>query len=544
MARNIFLKKENLTIEGLVLLFAFLVLALGMRQWLENWNTNDTEATLEQQSPDVLGTSSKIYYLDAISGSDSNNGTAMATPFKTISRLTSVTFLPGDQILFRAGQTHATATSLTVFANGTAGAPIVISSYGSGDKPKLQTTDAGQYDGVINLVGNYWHVNGLHLTTPSGMKTEAAIRMKGQYHLVENCEISLTGHGIEILNSSNHTVRQNYIHDLQMIRNDTLPDNDAGAAGIVVGDSSNVEIYGNQFVNLQPLSYDYGRDGSALETYDNASNVFFYRNYVENVDNFSEIGGSSSSKLATNIVYHNNVIVNPRGGIYFHLAGTETNFGLQINNVRFEQNTVYRDRSDANSSFFIGFSGAPATGVLSLKNNLFHIANLGNFYYNLGQATHEYNLYKLTNVSNLGFTAADSEIFGSPVFVDVAARNFSLQAGSAGIDQGAKLNYDHDYLGQLRLAGTKMDIGAYEYQAAVHSSSASSTATTSSTSSAPACKADYDNDGKVNVTDLSLFAKNYQKTGINCSLDLAGADCLLTSADLSVFGTEYKLCGY
>jgi hypothetical protein len=54
------------------------------------------------------------------------------------------------------------------------------------------------------------------------------------------------------------------------------------------------------------------------------------------------------------------------------------------------------------------------------------------------------------------------------------------------------------------------------------------------------CKADYDANNKVEAADLTVFASNYKKTGISCSLDLAGDDCYLDVKDLSYFASQYN----
>jgi len=71
------------------------------------------------------------YYIDP-NGNDNNPGT-QAQPWKTISKVNSVTFQPGDNILFKkGGNWHG---QITVKGSGTEGNPITFSSYGSGAKP-------------------------------------------------------------------------------------------------------------------------------------------------------------------------------------------------------------------------------------------------------------------------------------------------------------------------------------------------------------------------------------------------------------------------
>ena len=73
--------------------------------------------------------------MDATNGKDSNNGTSPETAWQTIDRVNQEKFQPGDQILFKAGETWTGA--LKPQGSGVDGAPIVIASYGEGKKPIL-----------------------------------------------------------------------------------------------------------------------------------------------------------------------------------------------------------------------------------------------------------------------------------------------------------------------------------------------------------------------------------------------------------------------
>lgn len=76
------------------------------------------------------------YYVDATNGKDNNNGTSPETAWQTLERVNQEVFQPGDQILFKAGETWTGA--LKPQGSGVEGAPIVIASYGEGKKPLLK----------------------------------------------------------------------------------------------------------------------------------------------------------------------------------------------------------------------------------------------------------------------------------------------------------------------------------------------------------------------------------------------------------------------
>ncbi len=74
------------------------------------------------------------YYVSA-SGNDSNNGTSENSAWKSIAKVNSVSFKPGDRILFHCGETFT--GTVNVNNSGTSGSPIVYGAYGTGAKPVI-----------------------------------------------------------------------------------------------------------------------------------------------------------------------------------------------------------------------------------------------------------------------------------------------------------------------------------------------------------------------------------------------------------------------
>ena len=69
------------------------------------------------------------------------------------------------------------------------------------------------------------------------------------------------------------------------------------------------------------------------------------------------------------------------------------------------------------------------------------------------------NLYYIPNGS-LGFPKAASEIVGNPLFVNLTAGNYQLQATSPAIDKGVRLSYTRDFLNRPVPVGPAPDMGA------------------------------------------------------------------------------------
>ena len=85
-----------------------------------------------------LTASSTTYYVSS-SGNDANNGTSITTSWRTIAKINNSTFLPGDFILFRRGDTWR--EQLIIPSSGLAGNPITFSAYGNGAKPIINGAD-------------------------------------------------------------------------------------------------------------------------------------------------------------------------------------------------------------------------------------------------------------------------------------------------------------------------------------------------------------------------------------------------------------------
>ena len=81
-------------------------------------------------------------YFVAASGSDANAGTAVA-PWQTLARASSAILRPGDRVLLRGGDSFPGTLSLDASDAGTAAAPIVIGSYGTGRATIRTSSGAG-----------------------------------------------------------------------------------------------------------------------------------------------------------------------------------------------------------------------------------------------------------------------------------------------------------------------------------------------------------------------------------------------------------------
>ncbi len=105
------------------------------------------------------------YYIDSINGDDSNSGLSEDEAVKTINGLKIAEIKGGVQFLFKNGGTYECEIVLTDWC-GTADNPIVISSYGEGEKAVLYTNNANEVMEIVDC--SYLTISDVAITAPNG----------------------------------------------------------------------------------------------------------------------------------------------------------------------------------------------------------------------------------------------------------------------------------------------------------------------------------------------------------------------------------------
>jgi PKD repeat protein len=95
-----------------------------------------------------------VYYVDNKNGDDNHDGRTETSAWKTINKVNQQLFAPGDEILFKRGDTWR--EKLIVSSSGTTGNPITYGAYGTGDNPVINGAD--QVDGWLQVSGNIYRV--------------------------------------------------------------------------------------------------------------------------------------------------------------------------------------------------------------------------------------------------------------------------------------------------------------------------------------------------------------------------------------------------
>lgn len=100
------------------------------------------------------------YFIDNITGNDKNNGKIKNTAWKTLSRINTIVFQPGDRIYFKRDQVFN--GYLRLRGSGVDGNPIRLSSFGTGKRPIINTANN---DYAVQLLdGEYWEISDIETT--------------------------------------------------------------------------------------------------------------------------------------------------------------------------------------------------------------------------------------------------------------------------------------------------------------------------------------------------------------------------------------------
>ena len=79
------------------------------------------------------------YYVDSAKGDDNNDGTTVTSPWKSLAKVNSFKFSPGDAIMLRRGSLWR--EQLNFPSSGSSKAQITIDAYGEGKLPIISGAD-------------------------------------------------------------------------------------------------------------------------------------------------------------------------------------------------------------------------------------------------------------------------------------------------------------------------------------------------------------------------------------------------------------------
>ncbi len=389
------------------------------------------------------------YYVDSARGSNKAGGRSKATAWRSLARVNAARIEPGDSVLFRRGRVWG--GSLKLKASGTRARPIVIGSYGRGTLPLIGGSGATS---CVVITGSFVRLRQLH----AGDCSWAGIEVAGDSDRVARCLITRNAAGVDVKAGAvgtkivkNHIVDNNKMSVLTPSpRND-----DSGAFGVALhGDRS--EVAWNRISGSDAFSYDYGRDGAAVEVYGGRHNRVHHNVAVQNHD-FSELGNSRSvdNTFAYNLVRSRLAVSS-----FLVTRGDQSRLG-PVRHTRLYNNTVYL--TGASSQGFVCYAGCNRD-ILKMRNNIIEARA------KVGYADAPFNEnHDLFWGGPLQARHGRRTFVRKPRFVS-PPHNLRLRRISPAVDRGIPLGYRVDldrHPARLDGNGDRRavpDLGAYEYR--------------------------------------------------------------------------------
>jgi hypothetical protein len=396
-------------------------------------------------APSATSRRGTAYYISARTGSDRNSGRSPQRPWRTLRRLRSVTLRANDSLSFAAGETWN--TPLVISAQGGAGAPVVIGSYGKGAPPAFE----GAGTTCVELHGAYLVFRRLRV---SGCRF--GIRIYANDARVTNATISNNAEGLRTEPGSSRAVVSGdvFMNNNQMIVNTPCSQDcsdDYGAVGVLVAGNGG-RFSHNRISGSYAQSFDVGHDGSAFEVYGGSNNRFDHNLSRQN-EAFIEIGCACSRAPSNNNEIDYNVVTSTLSfGVNGVVAHGSESFGPTYS-TKVYNNSIYITSPNSEALH----CGSCNAAMMKLRNNAVLMTG-DRSGYNYSGADEDYDL--ISGKPIWGGRLGPHSRAANPRFTSLT--NLRLRNGSPAIKHGLNLGPAQDFTGSA-VNGIR-DIGAYKFK--------------------------------------------------------------------------------
>ncbi len=263
---------------------------------------------ISKNNPSNTNRQASAIYISSSSGSDENDGLTPETAFRTIDKLNSLALLPGDSLLFMSGDTFTGRLSI-LNEGGTDDLPVLITSYGSGNKPVLDGN--GFLATIYVLNSGYLHFSNLEIKNDGG--------------LAQPGESEKLRYGIYIQNQYNDgTVFEHYRLNNLTFKNiypeiNVSDDDRTGVHGhaIITSGSWGDEIHPSRFRDMIIENCYFTRTARHAAVFKAVDSLEISNNLFEHVGGAGMVIGNN----CTNILVENNITDHTGSSIDERMAG-------------------------------------------------------------------------------------------------------------------------------------------------------------------------------------------------------------------------------
>jgi hypothetical protein len=393
--------------------------------------------------------SGTAYYVDREGGSDENAGTSPFSAWKTLAKASSTVLAPGDQLLLKRDVSWA--GSLEIAESGTFSNPISIGAYGVGRMPVVREASS-----CVVLAGSYLVLRNLHAHNCSW----AGFDVSGSHNRVERTTSTNNVAGVDIrAGATGNAVVRNRIRDnnKMSVLTPSPTDDDTGAYGVLLhGDGT--EVAYNTISGSDAFSYDYGRDGSAIEIFGARNSNIHHNLSVDNLA-FTELGNSRSADNT----YVENVVRSSLATAEFLITrGSASTWGPVLRTQAYNNSVLL---TGASSQGFVCHGGC-STDILTFRNNVIQAV------YKVGYADGAFSESNNLFYGGIAqFALGPGSVIANPRFVDPSGGDLHLRATSPAVDAGIDVGLSRDFDGVFVPQDgdgdgiAVPDLGAFERQA-------------------------------------------------------------------------------
>lgn len=352
----------------------------------------------------------------------------------------------GDHLLLRRGSSWH--TELDLASSGTASRAVVVGSYGNGAPPLIHGGAT-----CVRITGSFVRLTGIAVRDC----TWAGVSLVGSFVRVDHTRVRGAAAGIEVTPESrgDKILHNELIDNNRMAVLTRTPRNDdSGAFGILLRGKGTL-VADNRIEGSDAFSYDYGRDGSAVEVYGGRDNTIV-RNVAVDDHAFTELGNPQS---ADNTYAYNLFVTNGRGATFLVTRGAQDSFG-PVRSTRVYNTTAVL--TGKNSKGVVCYDGC-GPAILRLRNDIVVVA--------AGHALEADapfdEAHDIFSGGIAGVRLGPHSVVADPRFRNPRAGNFRLLPSSPAIDRGVPLGVSRDLVGtRVPLDGKAPDAGCYEYRRA------------------------------------------------------------------------------